>query len=367
MKRWKSRGFTLIELLVVIAIIGVLVALLLPAVQQAREAARRAKCQNNLKQFGLAIANYEGTFGQFPIGQVMGFRGSSTSIDGYQSASASLLPYLDAQQVTDRYNFEQQWEVAANRTAIGLTPSVFLCPSNSKKTPFTDPVMVAAGLPSLLGLTDYIYCKGVTDAWCGENLVSSSASGWTLVPSSGTAASLRGLFDINLSVRVGEISDGLSKTFTMGEGAGGQNWPICSHVAVLGNLACPQGAPFRDSFGPRYAVQPWATGEPSNSGYLPFGLISPSLYGCTIMPLNQRPVTHTMASVTPSSSFADCRDSLNLNGSGAGPHRTSGFRSDHTGGGHFLFADGSVNFITDSIDLNVYRAFSTFKGAESTN
>lgn len=357
----RRRGFTLIELLVVVAIIAVLIALLLPAVQQAREAARRSQCTNNLKQLGLALANYEATYQRYPMGISMGIRGAS-SIDGYASGLTMLLPYLDASQILDVFNTERQWENAENFTGVARTLSVFLCPSNSKQIPLVDPLFAASGLPSPLGPTDYILCKGVTDAWCDENFNIPALAGVPVLPTGGTPSSQRGLFDINLSVPLRSMIDGTSKTMAMGEGAEGELWAVCSHLPALGNAVCPNLPTFKDATGTnRYANQVWVSGEPSNTGYLSVGLVAPSIYGCTLQAMNEKPVMHTMASVT-GTNLRDCRDSLNLNGSGAGPHRTSGFRSDHPGGSHFLFADGSVSFITENIDMASYRALSTFKG-----
>src|SRR5262245_57784372 len=115
----RRQGFTLVELLVVIAIIGVLVALLLPAVQAAREAARRSQCQNHLKQIGLAMNNYHGVYNCFPPGR------ARTSIDGQGrcfSAYAFLLPYLEANSLYQQINFNANPDdPALNATALGQT------------------------------------------------------------------------------------------------------------------------------------------------------------------------------------------------------------------------------------------------------
>jgi prepilin-type N-terminal cleavage/methylation domain-containing protein len=126
----RREGFTLIELLVVIAIIGVLIALLLPAVQNAREAARRAQCVNNLKQFGIALHNYHDTQGCLPHS-----RGLSTPGPGYPptatfSGYARLLPYLEQVQVFQTINFDLLPAALENRTSQAIAVSVFICPTD---------------------------------------------------------------------------------------------------------------------------------------------------------------------------------------------------------------------------------------------
>ncbi len=115
------KGFTLVELLVVIAIIGILVALLLPAVQAAREVARRMQCGNNMKQIGLAIISYEATHGCYPPAYVNSPR--------THNFAQFILPQLEQQSIYDKYDFTQNWNAAANKTATEVDISVFVCPS----------------------------------------------------------------------------------------------------------------------------------------------------------------------------------------------------------------------------------------------
>lgn len=125
-------GFTLVELLVVIAIIGILIGMLLPAVQQVRAAARRTACQNNLKQIGLAVLNYESAFGQFPPGQRWtALEGQPNRLD--YSWMALILPHIEANNIYNAIDFERPYLSAINLQAAGEIIPAYLCPSTAQE------------------------------------------------------------------------------------------------------------------------------------------------------------------------------------------------------------------------------------------
>ncbi|WP_010584246.1 DUF1559 domain-containing protein [Schlesneria paludicola] len=126
----RKTGFTLIELLVVIAIIAVLIALLLPAVQQAREAARRTQCRNNLHQIGLAFHNYHSTFNAWPRGMTAGYVDSSHTLQNWQGWTPGLLPSLDQANVYNSYNQNVPFFDPINAAAVATVIPAFKCPSS---------------------------------------------------------------------------------------------------------------------------------------------------------------------------------------------------------------------------------------------
>jgi prepilin-type N-terminal cleavage/methylation domain-containing protein/prepilin-type processing-associated H-X9-DG protein len=149
-----SRGFTLVELLVVIAIIGILVALLLPAVQAAREAARRMQCTNNLKQIVLAMHNFENTYGYLPYGDRLNDSNANKVGPGVQ-----ILPYIEQSSLYDRYDWNINWYDPGNSSVVQTKLSVFFCPSTPNGGRLFN--AVEQGVPFTASTTDYMAPSGL--------------------------------------------------------------------------------------------------------------------------------------------------------------------------------------------------------------
>ena len=161
MRMRRRRGaFTLIELLVVIAIIGVLIALLLPAVQAAREAARRVQCANNIRQMGLGLMNYESSVKMLPPSIALNGAGNTVTWNGGWSALARILPFMEQGPLYSRCNFGINKEEPSNQAAIELNLPVYLCPSAGS-------LPVSTHDYGLSGVNSYGVCMGDWFVWGG--------------------------------------------------------------------------------------------------------------------------------------------------------------------------------------------------------
>jgi prepilin-type N-terminal cleavage/methylation domain-containing protein/prepilin-type processing-associated H-X9-DG protein len=352
----KRPAFSLIELLVSLAIIAVLMGLLLPAVQKVREAASRMACQNNLKQLGLALHGFHDANGYLPPGMLT----ESTIQDSFHTGFTYLLPHLEQANIQLLYRFDKQWYLPDNYAAVGQQVPVFYCPSNrTRGTMDLTPQMKEWGsaMPPFVGATDYVLCKGANAGlYYDPNLVPPQVRGLfnvTQPPPWSMAAPGQALYAPAFQVRLTDVTDGLSSTFAIGEGAGGNPMYL---IADVNNPGQPAIEPFIN--GPAVPEQGWATasiGDTSHPWYAGvFGVTAQ--YGLTPdpadEPMNRRLVTPTVYG----------KDSSGYNASGR--DRVSGFRSLHTQGCNFLFADGSIHFLSQSIDPAVYRALSTYAGGE---
>jgi prepilin-type N-terminal cleavage/methylation domain-containing protein/prepilin-type processing-associated H-X9-DG protein len=298
------RGFTLVELLVVITIIGILIALLLPAVQAAREAARRMQCGNNFKQVGVALHIYHTAKGSFPTG-AMDMHKVDPAAEKMWSWSAYLLPYIEQQAVYNLFDFSQAgyWSGANNQAATGTVISTYLCPSDPQAR---EKVAVNAGTPKpQAGRSNMTAVVDSCHAWLVP-----APSNWPYYPRPFPEAD--GVFGGIQACRISDIKDGTSTTLAVGEILGKG---VGTYVGCL-----------------------WAADN-----------LHTTLDGVNGV--------HTVVGGTYPSTSSN---------PGLGMYQT-GFASLHPGGCNFLMADGSVAFVSQNTARAVLAALTTRNGPSLAN
>ncbi|PQO44402.1 prepilin-type cleavage/methylation domain-containing protein [Blastopirellula marina] len=315
--RRSTRGFTLVELLVVIAIIGVLIALLLPAVQQAREAARRMQCSNNLKQMGLALHNYVDTYGKLPASS-RGYGGCvGNAVDGEiknANGIVALLPFMEQGAVYDLFNHKEAYSVnpgsyqRATGTVVGdpatngnaqaaeIELQMLLCPSDNnpaKGRCAGSAYGPASGFSGAATNYDFIVNCGLEFGTC---------NGYA-----STAGNTKRMFGADVNTKFGDVLDGLSNTFMMGE--------TTKYHVNGGAFAWAYRGWVMTGIDPHYSAQngginvwhqPWITSTWQSPPFVPIRGRARSWW-------------------VPAASL-------------------------HPGGCHFLMGDGSVHFVQETID-----------------
>jgi len=399
MKRVR-RGFTLIELLVVIAIIAVLIALLLPAVQQAREAARRTQCKNNLKQLGLAMHNYHDAHGLYPPGFV---DDDHVATGAMHTGFLMLLPFIEESALYNSYNTRvgyppgpgsagaglrnavgtvpvqsnvantgSNWYHLTNSTTISKQLAQFFCPSNRSEG------VIQIGGPALLaGATDYAMCNGAIPILCGSPQDLSYP------------VFLGGYFGPNSKTRVKDIRDGTSLTFAMGEVAGGEGLsgtgitstdrPTDAQSLERSGMLRPWG--IDQAWGvakiPEGAAGTGVDGWPRGSIFISAyqHVLGPAPALINNLAINGDRTTELPAPMNPRLimiSIANTAPVAPSSTGSVGPcvttttpiDRLSNVRSQHEGGAQFLMGDGTVKFVSENVDIKVYGYLFTVQGKE---
>jgi len=330
----RRSGFTLIELLVVIAIIAILIALLLPAVQQAREAARRTQCKNNLKQLGLALHNYLDSFTAFPPSGCISL---ATASQQPWSGQALILPYLDGSTIYNRMNFSVGYHHVNNTSAyppFGPAASrvpVLICPSD----PNDRSRLSSGGTPE-----HYPLSYGLN---MGEYLIFNPVSG-----ANGGAA-----FGPNARINSGSFTDGMSNTLGMSEvklftprfhdATGVATAPLAPED-VAGTYTAPVSG-----FSTANGHTEWVCGRAIHNGFT-----------TTFTPNSKVLYTHTN-SITYDIDVSSIREGATLSLPTYGIITS---RSWHVGIVQSMLMDGSVRSISENIDLDVWRYLGTRAGNE---
>ncbi|QDT31510.1 DUF1559 domain-containing protein [Thalassoglobus polymorphus] len=350
--RKRSKGFTLIELLVVIAIIAILVALLLPAVQQAREAARRSQCKNNLKQLGIAMHNYHDTHGIFPPSPVCGPidpQGNNKETWSAWSGIGMLLPYIDQAPLYNQANFDYNWN--RNDSARNLTNETI---QRTIITPLNCPSDPGASKRYTASMSPVSYCFSA-----------GPASTWSVGPIK------PGIVTFRTGTRMRDITDGTTNTIMMAEAQIGLNngqWdpnqPRRPYYRVVTGTRLERAASSSgrvwdtrqahiDEINTYYDAcldmydsgTGWNSASDEQGRFWAAGTVYRGPWITTLVGPNAGPSCDNDTSVT---------DMMLKEPS-----------SYHTGGVNLVLGDGSVKFVSDSVDQALWLSAGSIAGGET--
>ncbi len=349
------KAFTLIELLVVIAIIAVLIALLLPAVQQAREAARRTQCKNNLKQMGLAMFNYESTYSRFPLPVLASIFNSSS--DANQAGgmlttnvwSLAILPYMDQASIYNQYNFNLSAYDPRNAAAGQNKINAFLCPSTARQTPtvtYTNSALVGKFSTAPLTLTnagaiDYAITGGIANTLALAAIPGYKTNSTSEVQGWGQGGLVaQGVMTSQAPIIGGTISyitDGTSNTTMVGELCGRNSLYYKGNQlqSSAQSQAVPEGW-WQSILGGGAWVDPW-NGQTEFIGTTPSGAFN-----------------YTGSGVGAGTCLINCSNARSGVGGADPENNGAGLYSFHTGGAQVLMCDGAVRFLSENISTTTF-------------
>ena len=376
---WRERrgrvGFTLIELLVVIAIIAILVALLLPAVQQAREAARRTQCKNNLKQIGLAFHNFEGSYGFLPTSLRPPSNVAGSTEQSRVSVLTDLLPYLEQDNIYRSYNKAINWNQGTNVPLSQTRIPAFQCPSDPQSgvldtappgsngqyvpgmaatTAYSPIYGIAPGVfTQLLGRNPPDLYRDAASVFAGENPPYTYVRGF--FPKNATISTSTGLQSVK-GAQFRDVLDGLSNTLAIAESAGRPFVYVRGRKLGGGNALTDTDALSANT--DRLNSGGWSRpasdiilfgGTTASNGVLGGTVAINATNGHNLRGLNYSPTGGIAQTIL---------------GLPVGIHGTGAPYSFHTGGAQFALGDGSVRFISENVSFSLFIALATPAGGE---
>jgi len=350
----RHNGFTLVELLVVIAIIGILIGMLLPAVQSVREAARRTSCANNIRQLAIASHNYESALQEFPSGLYASLSEEDSSSPYFlrwwgHSMFTQLLPFMEANNVYDRFDLTRNVTAAKSNTldsngdyqetaiieevATAAVIQSFICPSDvlDEQVVYLDWDSSAGYSAGWHGMTSYIGNGGTNSTYFLDPTMQADGMFFMTGPGSKPSNSQVNLIQNQKPSTMASVQDGTSNTFLFGERYhSDRNFDDILHF----NSSATRS---------RYPIGKWGAW-----GWIGGGNGTTALFGSTRL---DAPINYTTPNDAP-----DSFSSVNV--------RMSAFGSGHAGGANFVFTDGSTRFVNENVDSVTYQSLSTRKEGE---